>query len=73
MRRKVIVRKEGELWDSCWPLIQSDDGTLHVEQKADYRGGTHHERVVPINDFLREDGPPPRWLQPLIDRMFDDA
>jgi hypothetical protein len=54
-------------------LIQNDDGTLHIEQQADYPNGDHRERVVPINDFMLEGGPSQRWLQKLIDRMFDDG
>jgi len=49
------------------------DGTLHVEQEAQYRDGDRKRRKLPINDFMCESGPPPQWLQKLIDRMFDDA
>lgn len=73
MKRQIIANVTNEVRDSRWTLIQNDDGTLHVEQEAKYWNGNHRRRIVPINDFMREDGPPPRWLQKLIDRMFDDA
>ena len=72
--RRVDIRfVSNHVRDSLWTLIQNDDGTLHVEQKADYPDGDHRERTVPINDFMKESGPPPRWLQELIDRMFDET
>jgi hypothetical protein len=72
MKIKVIATRSNELRDSCWRLLQLDDGTLHVEQEAEYRNGERKKRIVPINDFMRESGPPPRWLPKLVDRMFDD-
>jgi hypothetical protein len=73
MKRKTIADITNEVRHSCWTLIQNDDGTLHVRQQADYPNGDRKERLVPINDFMRETGPPARWLQKLIDRMFDDG
>ncbi len=73
MRTKVIVNHANEARESCWTLIQEDDRSLHVQQRAIYPDGVRHERTVPINDFMRENGPPPRALQILIERMFDDA
>jgi hypothetical protein len=73
MRTKVIVNHANETRTSCWTLIQDDDRSLHVHQSATYAGGRRHERTVPINDFLRENGPPPEALQTLIDRMFEGA
>jgi hypothetical protein len=72
--KRIDIRfVSNEVRDSLWTLIQDDDGALHVEQKADYPDGTHRERVVPINEFMMETGPPPRWLQKFIDRMFDET
>ena len=73
MKSKVVSHHVNAVRDSRWTLIQEDDGTLHVEQQASYSDGAQHRRVAPINDFMREVGPPPRALQTLIDRMFDDA
>ena len=50
-----------------------DDGTLHVEQRVQYANGDKDQRIVPINDFMRESGPPPRALQTIINGMFVDA
>jgi hypothetical protein len=73
MKRKIIASIANDVRDSCWTLIQNDDGTLHVEQEAEYRDGDQKKRIVPINDFMRENGPLPQTLQKLIDRMFKDA
>ena len=73
MKRRIIVEHVNEVRTSRWDLIQQDDGTLHVEQHATDADGTKHRRIVPINDFMHEGGPPPRALQARIDRMFDDA
>lgn len=73
-KKSIDIRSvSNEVRDSLWKLIQDDDGALFVEQKADYPDGTHRERVVPINEFMKESGPPPRWLQQFIDRMFDET
>ena len=72
MKRRTIASITNETRTSCWTLIQNEDGTLEVEQEADYPDGAHRKRVVPINEFMLEGGPPPRVLQALIDRMFDD-
>jgi hypothetical protein len=74
MRTKVIATHSNEVRDSRWTLVQHDDGSLHVAQEAKYHSDDKVlTRSVPINDFLRENGPPPRHLQKLIDRMFDDG
>jgi hypothetical protein len=73
MKRKIITNHTNDVRDSCWTLIQNDDGALHVEQEVEYRDGQRRKRVVPINDFMRENGPPPRALQSLVDRMFNDG
>ncbi len=70
MRRKVITTHSNEVRDSCWTLIQFDDLTLHVEQEVIQADGQQMKRITPINDFIREGGPPPRCLQKMIDRMF---
>ena len=73
MRTRVIATHTNEVRESCWTLIQMDDGTLHVERRAQYADGDQRQRVVPIDDFMREDGPPPRALQAIINRMFADV
>jgi hypothetical protein len=73
MRRKVTADVTNEVRYSRWTLVQNDDGTLHVEQEATYPDGDHKKRVVAINHFMQEAGPPARSLQKLIDRMFDDT
>jgi hypothetical protein len=72
MKTVLFASHTGEVRTSRWRLIQNDDGTLHIEQEAEYRDGDRKRRVVPINQFMQEGGPPPRALQKLIDRMFDD-
>jgi hypothetical protein len=72
LKTKLIADRSSSIRNSRWLLLQNDDGTLHVEQVAEYRHGGRQRRVVPINDFMQENGPPPRELQKLIDRMFDD-
>jgi hypothetical protein len=72
MKIVLFASHSGEVRTSWWHLVQKDDGTLHVEQVAEYRDGDHKRRVVPINEFMQEGGPPPRALQKLIDRMFED-
>jgi len=73
MKTKLVAHVANETRASCWTLIQHDDGTLHVEQKAEYAEGEKRQRSVSINDFLKESGPPVRCLQTLIDRMFSDG
>ena len=73
MKTVLFKSHTGEVRTSRWHLVQNDDGTLHVEQEAEYRDGDRKRRVVPINEFMQEGGPPPRALQKLIDRMFDDT
>jgi hypothetical protein len=74
MRTKVFAARDNEVRDSSWTLVQHDDRSLHVEQEATYHAdGQARKRSVPINDFLRENGPPPLALQALVDRMFADA
>jgi len=72
MKTKVIADIRNDVRQSCWTLIQNDDRTLHVQQEVEYRDGGRQKRVLPINEFLIEGGPPPRWLHELIARMFDD-
>ncbi|MGC1305221.1 MAG: hypothetical protein WA840_22865 [Caulobacteraceae bacterium] len=72
MRQKIIADITNNTRQSRWTLIQEDDGSLHIEQEAEYPTGDHKKRIVPINDFMRETGPPSRQLQKLIDRMFDE-
>ena len=69
MQKRVIATHTNEVRESCWTLIQMDDGTLHVEQRARYADGDQKQRIVSINDFMRESGPPPRALQPIILRV----
>jgi hypothetical protein len=71
-RSKMFAHHADEVRESWWRLIQAEDGALYVDQEATYRDGEHKQRTVQINDFLRENGPPPRVLQTLIDRMFED-
>ena len=73
MKKTLIASHANELRDSRWSLVQNDDGTLHVEQEAEYADGDRKKRTVAINEFMLEAGPPPRALQKLIDRMFADA
>ena len=73
MRSRVIATRKNEVRESCWTLVQMADRTLHIEQRAEYVDGDCRQRIVPINDFLQEDGPPPRWLQAIIDAMFDNT
>jgi len=73
MRKRIFAEHTNEIRDSRWTLIQRDDGTLHVEHEAKYLDGDQKRRTVPINEFLLEGGPPPRVLQKVIDRMFEDA
>jgi hypothetical protein len=72
MKTKIFAFHANEVRDSCWILVQNEDGTLFVEQVAKYADETKHRRLVTINDFLQEGGPPPRVLQALVDRMFVD-
>ena len=73
MKKRVFAEHTDETRDSRWTLIQQDDGTLHVEQEAKYPDGNQKRRTVSINEFMLESGPLPRWLQKVIDRMFEDV
>jgi hypothetical protein len=70
MKTRLIVTDKTETRASSWKLVQCDDGTLHVEQEAEYWDGDRKKRLVPLSDFIQEKGPAPRALQGLIDRMF---
>ena len=72
-RRRTLATHENHVRTSCWTLIQNSDRTLHVEQQAQYPGKDEKVRTVSINEFMREDGPPPRLLQKFIDRLFQEA
>lgn len=72
MKTKTIVTDESETRASRWTLVQADDGTLHVEQEAEYWDGDRKKRLVPLAEFIQEKGLAPKALQGLIDRMFSD-
>jgi hypothetical protein len=72
LKTKIFADHSDSVRFSRWSLIQQDDGTLHVEQEAKYADGNTKRRLLPMNQFMLENGPPPRALQKLIDRMFDD-
>jgi hypothetical protein len=73
MKRTMFKAHNNDLRKSEWFLVQDDAGALLVEQNAVYRDGTMASRLVPISEFMGEGGPPPKALQALIDRMFDDS
>lgn len=72
-RRRILATHESDVRTSCWTLIQNNDRTLHVEQRAQYPGEEEKVRIVSINEFMQENGPPPKLLQRFIDRMFEEA
>ena len=72
-RRRTFVTHDNDVRTSCWTLIQNSDRTLHVEQRAQYPEESEKVRIVSINEFMRENGPPPRLLQTSIDRLFQET
>ena len=72
-RRRTLATHKDDVRTSCWTLTQNSDRTLHVEQRAQYPGEDERVRTVSINEFMQENGPAPRLLQILIDRMFQEA